>query len=112
MPLSSVWAGPARNAHLNGPPLLVAQTAGSTPFRLSTHVGDVGHMQVVGPTAPRKSVLLTLIALQVPRYAQAQVYIFHTANSASPAVLTLGGDHLAHASAEAAPEGPACRPPA
>src|SRR3546814_8717390 len=43
MPLSCVWAGPARNAHLGGPPLLTAETSGSTPFRLSTHVGDVGH---------------------------------------------------------------------
>src|SRR3546814_5724976 len=42
MPLSSVRAGPARNAHLDGPPLLTAETSGSTPFRLSTHVGDVG----------------------------------------------------------------------
>src|SRR3546814_3949367 len=43
MPLSAVWAGPAQNAHLSGPPLLYAQTTGSTPFRLSTHIGDVGH---------------------------------------------------------------------
>src|SRR3546814_10598412 len=43
MPLSSVWAGPSGNDHLAGPPLLMAKTAGSTPFRLSTHVGDVGH---------------------------------------------------------------------
>src|SRR3546814_5716439 len=48
MPLSSVWAGPTRNDHLDGPPLLHASTAGSPPFRLSTHVGDVGHMLVVG----------------------------------------------------------------
>ncbi|NIJ35163.1 type IV secretory pathway VirB4 component [Sphingomonas oligoaromativorans] len=82
MPLSAVWAGPAGNDHLAGitrtecPPLLVAQTAGSTPFRLSTHVGDVGHMMVVGPTGAGKSVLLALIALQFRRYAQAQVIIF------------------------------------
>jgi type IV secretion system protein TrbE len=44
VPLSAVWARPARNAYLDGPPLLVAETSGSTPFRLSTHVGDVGHM--------------------------------------------------------------------
>jgi type IV secretory pathway VirB4 component len=68
MPLSSVWAGPTRNAHLKGPPLLLAQTAGSTPFRLSTHVGDVGHMMVLGPTGAGKSVLLALIALQFRRY--------------------------------------------
>lgn len=95
MPLSSVWAGPARNAHLDGPPLLYASTAGSTPFRLSTHVGDVGHMLVVGPTGAGKSVLLALIALQFRRYPQAQVYIFDKGFSARAAVLAMGGAHHA-----------------
>jgi type IV secretion system protein VirB4 len=95
MPLSSVWAGPVRNAHLDGPPLLIAKTAGSTPFRLSTHVGDVGHMLVVGPTGAGKSVLLSLIALQFRRYRQAQVYIFDKGYSARAAVLAMGGAHHA-----------------
>lgn len=95
MPLSSVWAGPSRNAHLDGPPLLHASTAGSTPFRLSTHVGDVGHMLVVGPTGAGKSVLLALIALQFRRYADAQVYIFDKGFSARAAVLAMGGAHHA-----------------
>ncbi|WP_066793656.1 conjugal transfer protein TrbE [Sphingomonas soli] len=95
MPLSSVWAGPVRNAHLDGPPLLFAQTAGSTPFRLATHVGDVGHMLVVGPTGAGKSVLLALIALQFRRYAYAQVYIFDKGFSARAAVLAMGGAHHA-----------------
>lgn len=95
MPLSSVWAGPARNAHLDGPPLFYAQAAGSTPFRLSTHVGDVGHMLVVGPTGAGKSVLLALIALQFRRYAQAQVFIFDKGYSARAAVLAMGGAHHA-----------------
>lgn len=95
MPLSSVWAGPTRNAHLDGPPLLHASTAGSTPFRLSTHVGDVGHMLVVGPTGAGKSVLLALIALQFRRYANSQVYIFDKGFSARAAVLAMGGAHHA-----------------
>ncbi|AOH84312.1 conjugal transfer protein TrbE [Sphingomonas panacis] len=95
MPLWSVWAGPARNAHLDGPPLLHASTAGSTPFRLSTHVGDVGHMLVVGPTGAGKSVLLALIALQFRRYAGSQVYIFDKGFSARAAVLAMGGAHHA-----------------
>ncbi|WP_296614685.1 conjugal transfer protein TrbE [Sphingomonas sp.] len=110
MPLSSVWAGPARNAHLGGPPLLVAKTAGSTPFRLSTHVGDVGHMMVVGPTGAGKSVLLSLIALQFRRYPQAQVYIFDKGNSARAAVLAMGGAHHALGSAEADGEALAFQP--
>jgi len=95
MPLSAIWAGPPANAHLGGPPLLYAQTSGSTPFRLSTHVGDVGHMLVVGPTGAGKSVLLALIALQFRRYSQAQLYIFDKGFSARAAVLAMGGAHHA-----------------
>lgn len=95
MPLSSVWAGPARNAHLDGPPLLHAETAGATPFRFSTHVGDVGHMLIVGPTGAGKSVLLALFALQFRRYAGAQVYVFDKGYSARAAVLAMGGVHHA-----------------
>jgi type IV secretion system protein VirB4 len=95
MPLSSVWAGPARNYHLDGPPLLVAQTSGSTPFRLSTHIGDVGHMLVAGPTGAGKSVLLALIALQFRRYPCSQLIIFDKGYSARAAVLAMGGAYHA-----------------
>jgi type IV secretion/conjugal transfer VirB4 family ATPase len=95
MPLSSVWAGPDGDAHLGGPPLLYAETSGSTPFRLSVHLGDVGHMLVVGPTGAGKSVLLSLMALQFRRYEASQVYIFDKGNSARAAVLSMGGAHHA-----------------
>jgi len=93
VPLSSVWAGPPRNEHLQGPPLLFADTGGATPFRLSTHIGDVGHMLVVGPTGAGKSVLLALMALQFRRYPESQVYLFDKGFSARAAVLAMGGDH-------------------
>ncbi|GGE05959.1 conjugal transfer protein TrbE [Tsuneonella deserti] len=95
MPLSAIWAGPTENRRLGGPPLLYAQTSGTTPFRLSTHVGDVGHMLVVGPTGAGKSVLLALIALQFRRYRDAQLYIFDKGFSARAAVLAMGGAHHA-----------------
>jgi type IV secretion system protein VirB4 len=95
MPLSSVWAGPDRNEHLGGPPLILAETSGSTPFRLSSHVGDVGHMLVVGPTGAGKSVLLSLLAMQFRRYEGAAVYIFDKGWSARAAVLAMGGVHHA-----------------
>src|SRR5262249_28307510 len=99
--LSAVWAGPARNAHLDGPPLLVAETSGSTPFRLSTHVGDVGHTLIVGPTGSGKSVLLALLALQFRRYPASQVYVFDKGGSARAATLAMGGsDHRLAAEAE------------
>jgi type IV secretion system protein VirB4 len=94
MPLSAVWAGPERNAFLDGPPLVYAETSGSTPFRLSTHVGDVGHMLIVGPTGAGKSVLLALMALQFRRYGKAQVFLFDKGLSARAAVLACGGRHL------------------
>jgi type IV secretion system protein VirB4 len=95
VPLSSVWAGPARNDHLGGPPLFHAETSGSTPFRVSTHVSDVGHMLIVGPTGAGKSVLLALIAMQFRRYPGSQLYIFDKGFSARAAVLAMGGAHHA-----------------
>jgi type IV secretion system protein TrbE len=93
MPLAGVWAGPRLDRHLNAPPLLTVQTAGNTPFRLATHVGDVGHMMVVGPTGAGKSVLLALMAMQFRRYSDAQIYIFDKGYSARAAVIAMGGAH-------------------
>ena len=95
MPLSAVWAGPDGNRHLSGPSLLQAKTSGSTPFRLSTHVGDVGHMMVVGPTGAGKSVLLSFIALQFRRYAGSRIIFFDMGRSARAVVLAMGGSHHA-----------------
>lgn len=92
MPVSAVWAGPDHNGHLNGPPLCFAKTEGSTPFRLSLHVGDVGHTLVIGPTGAGKSVLLALLALQFRRYAGAQVFAFDFGRSLRAAGLAMGGD--------------------
>ena len=91
-PMSAVWAGPERNRHLNGPPLLIARTAGSTPFRLSLHVDDVGHTLIVGPTGAGKSVLLAMLALSFRRYAQAQIFAFDFGASSRAAALGMGGD--------------------
>jgi type IV secretory pathway VirB4 component len=74
--LSALWAGPEGDAHFGAPPLFYAKTEGSTPFRFSLHVGDVGHTLIVGPTGAGKSVLLALMAMQFRRYADAQVFAF------------------------------------
>ncbi|VVT24783.1 conjugal transfer protein TrbE [Rhizobium sp. EC-SD404] len=92
IPISAVWAGPARNDHLDGPPLFYAESEGSTPFRFSTHVGDVGHTLVVGPTGAGKSVLLALMALQFRRYEHAQCFAFDFGGSIRCATLAMGGD--------------------
>jgi len=91
MPLSAVWAGPERNEHLDGPPLLITRTEGATPFRLTTHVGDVGHALVVGPTGAGKSVLLATLILQFRKYAESRIYVFDKGRSVRAAMLGLGG---------------------
>ena len=92
IPLSAVWAGPERDEHFDAPPLLYGRTEGSTPFRLSIHVGDVGHTLIVGPTGAGKSVLLALMALQFRRYQQSQVFAFDFGGSIRAAALAMQGD--------------------
>jgi len=92
IPLSAVWAGEERDVHFDAPPLLYGKTEGSTPFRFSLHVGDVGHTLVVGPTGAGKSVLLALMALQFRRYPRAQVFAFDFGGSIRAAALAMGGD--------------------
>ncbi len=92
IPLSAVWAGPERDEHFGAPPLLYGKTEGSTPFRFSIHVGDVGHTLVVGPTGAGKSVLLALMALQFRRYAGSQVFAFDFGGSIRAAAIAMGGD--------------------
>ena len=88
MPICDIWAGPEKNDHLNAPVLLYTQTAGSTPFRLSLHIGDVGHTLVIGPTGAGKSVHLNLIEAQFRKYKDAQIFIFD--KGASSRILTEG----------------------
>ncbi len=92
IPLSAVWAGPPKDEHFDAPPLFFARTEGSTPFRFSLHVGDVGHTLVVGPTGAGKSVLLALMALQFRRYARSQVFAFDFGGSIRAAALAMQGD--------------------
>ena len=92
IPLSAVWAGDGRDDHFGAPPLLYGRTEGSTPFRFSLHVGDVGHTLVVGPTGAGKSVLLALMALQFRRYPRSQVFAFDFGGSIRAASVAMGGD--------------------
>jgi type IV secretion system protein TrbE len=94
MPVSAVWAGPEMNRHLNAPALMMAETRGSTPFRLDLHVGDVGHALIIGPTGAGKSVLLSLLALQFRRFIGAQVILFDRGRSARAATLAMAGESI------------------
>jgi type IV secretory pathway VirB4 component len=92
MPVSALWAGEEMNTYLNGPPLFYAISSGNTPFRFTSHINDVGHTLVVGPTGSGKSVLLSLMALQFLRYPDAQVYFFDKGASALSATAGVKGD--------------------
>ena len=92
IPLSAVWAGPERDEHFAASPLFFGRTEGSTPFRFSLHVGDVGHTLVVGPTGAGKSVLLALMALQFRRYPRSQVFAFDFGGSIRAAAIAMRGD--------------------
>mgnify|MGYP001379968903 FL=1 len=92
IPLSAVWAGAERDEHFGDAPLLYGKTEGSTPFRLSLHVGDVGHTLIVGPTGAGKSVLLALMAMQFRRYSESQIFAFDFGGSIRAAAIGMGGD--------------------
>ena len=92
IPLSAIWAGAERDEHFGAPPLLYGKTEGSTPFRLSLHVGDVGHTLIVGPTGAGKSVLLATMAMQFRRYEDAQIFTFDFGGSIRAAAIGMGGD--------------------
>ena len=95
MPASAVWAGPLVCPNdlfpANSPVHLYAVTNGSTPFRLSTFVGDVGHTLMVGPTGAGKSVALNVLEAQWLRYPGAQVYIFDKGGSSRILTAGVGG---------------------
>jgi len=96
LPVTSVWAGLARNPCAYFPeasPALLWAATGSTPFRLNLHVSDVGHTLVIGPTGSGKSTLLGLLQAQFFRYPGAQVFVFDKGYSAMPLVKAAAGDH-------------------
>ena len=85
LPLATVWPGRDTNPcpfyPPNSPPLLLAATTGSTPFRLNFHVSDVGHALIFGPTGAGKSTLLCTVAAQFRRYPNARVTAFDKGRS-------------------------------
>jgi len=97
LPLTAAWAGHEANPcpfyPPNSPPLLYAATNGSTPFRLSLHVGDLGHFALFGPPGAGKSTLLNLLIIQHFRYPKAQVFGFDFGYSMYTICEAAGGAH-------------------
>ena len=97
LPITAVWAGPQYNPcpfyPENSPPLTYAATTGWTPFRISLHVGDVGHTLMIGKTGGGKSTALNFLLAQHFRYPNAQVFTFDKGYSSYVLVNACGGTY-------------------
>lgn len=97
MPATAVWPGKANHPcpfyPPGSPPLAYAATSGHTPFRLNTHVSDVGHMLCLGPTGAGKTTLLAFLVAQQWRFPGAQVFAFDYKYGLFPLASAAGGDH-------------------
>lgn len=97
MPTTAVWAGldqhPCPFYPPDSPPLAYAATSGSTPLRLNSHVSDVGHMAVLGPTGMGKTTLIGYLIAQQFRYPRAQVFAFDFKYGLYALAKASGGDH-------------------
>lgn len=95
MPSTAPWAGPGRDEHLDGPPLIRCLSDGGTAFRLCMHQegSDVGHMVVVGETGSGKSSLLKTILVSHRKYKGSRAFYIDRGNVAKLATLALGGTH-------------------
>jgi len=97
LPITAVWAGAQRNPCPFYPPdspvLAYTATTGYTPFRLSLHVGDVGHTLMVGKTGGGKSTALNFLLAQHFRYPNAQAFIFDKGYSSFVLTNASGGTY-------------------
>lgn len=97
IPTTAAWPGPVRNAcpfyPKNSPPLFYAASSGNAPFRVSLHVGDVGHTLILGPTGAGKSTLLEFIQAQHFRYPSAKVFKFEKGYSSFVLCNATGGTY-------------------
>lgn len=95
IPSTGTWSGLDKNPcpfyPPNSRPLFYADTTGGTPCRISTHVGDVGHALVLGPTGSGKSTLLEFMELQHLLYPRARVVKIEKGYSSLVSCIAVGG---------------------
>ncbi len=94
IPHHQIRSGPEEDAHLDGPPLLLASTDGA-PFRLVTHVGELGNVVMAGPSRTGKSGALGLMIRQSFRYPGMRMCLFDRDNALKAVTLLHGGQHYA-----------------
>lgn len=97
MPTTDIWSGYEKNPCSlygdNNPPLFYASIEGGTPFAGCTHVGDIGHAFIGGPSRAGKSVLVNFLAAQHFRYQGARGYHFDNGYSGLPLCYAMNGAH-------------------
>lgn len=92
-PATAIWAGVKRHPckfYNNAPALFMADASGSTPFSGVTHVDDVGHFKLLGPTGSGKSTGIQFLIAQQFRYENAKVYLFEKGYSGYALCSALG----------------------
>lgn len=98
LPTSTIWTGqneaPCPMYPPNSPALMYCVTQGATVFRLNTHVRDVGHTFVFGPTGSGKSTLLGALIAQARRYQGMTLYCFDKGLSLYPLARAAGAAHF------------------
>lgn len=108
LPTTAAWPGPVSNScpfyPKNSPPLFYAASTGNAPFRVSLHVGDVGHTLILGPTGAGKSTLLEFMEAQHLRYTNAKLFKFEKGyssfvlcNAVNGTYYDIGGDYQQYA---------------
>ena len=101
IPVSTPWIGSAVNPcpfyPENSPALMQCITGRAlrTPFRLSLHVGDLGHSLVFGPPGSGKSTFLAMTAAQTLRYPGMTLFSFDKGRSMYALCQAVGGRHYA-----------------
>jgi type IV secretion system protein TrbE len=108
-PLTSVWAGPTWVPHLKGPPLLVATARGQTPFRVTTHEGDVGDFFMLGPKGAGKSLNLALMSAGWMRYDGAKLRALDKGSSLKALTMAMDGNWMLLAPGSTRPLQPLAR---
>jgi len=97
-PTTMPWAGDATNPSKlfpkNSPPLMMVGGAGSTPFRLHLHHGDVGHCLIVGATGSGKSVLVGSLMMSWLRFQGSRIICFDVGRSHKQLTEHANGEHV------------------
>ncbi len=90
IPITMDWDGDKINRHLKKEALLFCQSQENSSFKFNNHVGDVGHILVLGMTGSGKSVLLNTLAYQSRKYGS-RIVFFDKGGSSRVLTRAVGG---------------------